>query len=283
MAEYLAGKKGQYMIRLIVLSLYEILILGITVLIAAMVLDLINRSVGGCILRQFGNAAYLAATALSTGLHELSHAIMCIIFLHRIESMALFSLDPTTGRSGYVRHTWRTGSSYQKVGNFFIGIAPMITGVPLLLLLGAKCGVRLDVTRGVQVALSGGSTHWTGPAVARHVIGPLLGGFTGLFTRDNFANPYFYLYLPAALVISRAMAPSLQDLRGSGMGAAALTVFVVLANAVALFFWRDLSGLAAVITACSSALLRVVGSATALSLFALCLLWVIGLIARRRR
>jgi hypothetical protein len=258
MAEYLAGKKGQYMIRLIVLSLYEILILGITVLIAAMVLDLINRSVGGCILRQFGNAAYLAATALSTGLHELSHAIMC-------------------------RHTWRIGSSYQKVGNFFIGIAPMITGVPLLLLLGAKCGVRLDVTRGVQVALSGGSTHWTGPAVARHVIGPLLGGFTGLFTRDNFANPYFYLYLPAALVISRAMAPSLQDLRGSGMGAAALTVFVVLANAVALFFWRDLSGLAAVITACSSALLRVVGSATALSLFALCLLWVIGLIARRRR
>jgi hypothetical protein len=259
MAEYLAGKKGQYMIRLIVLSLYEILILGITVLIAAAVLDSINRSAGGCILRRYGSSVYLAATAVSTGLHELSHAIMCIIFLHRIESMALFSLDPTTGRSGYVRHTWRTGSSYQKVGNFFIGIAPMITGVPLLLLLGAKCGVRLDV------------------------IGPLLGGFTGLFTRDNFANPYFYLYLPAALVISRAMAPSLQDLRGSGMGAAALTVFVVLANAVALFFWRDLSGLAAVITACSSALLRVVGSATALSLFALCLLWVIGLIARRRR
>ena len=70
-------------------------------------------------------------------------------------------------------------------------------------------------------------THWTGPAVARHIIGPLLAGFTGVFTLDNFANPYFYLYLPAALVISRAMAPSLQDLKGSWMGAAALTVFVL--------------------------------------------------------
>jgi hypothetical protein len=282
MAEYLAGEKGQHMVRLIVLSLYEMLILGITVLIAAMVLDLINRSLGGCILRRFGSGAYLATTAVSTGLHELSHAMMCLFFLHRIESIAIFSFDPATGRSGYVRHTWHASSAYQKAGNFFIGIAPMITGVALLLLLGTKCGIHFDVNRAVQVALSGGSAHWTGPAVARHVIGPLLAGFTGLFTLDNFANPYFYLYLPAALVVSRAMAPSLQDLKGSMLGAAALTIFVVLANAVALFFWRDLSGLAAVITACSSALLRVVGSATALSLFALCVLWVIDMIARRK-
>ena len=48
--------------------------------------------------------------------------------------MALFSPDPVTGRSGYVRHSWHAGSPYQKAGNFFIGIAPMITGVPLLLL-----------------------------------------------------------------------------------------------------------------------------------------------------
>ena len=117
----------------------------------------------------------------------------------------------------------------------------------------------------------------------RHVIGPLLAGFTGLFTLDNFTNPYFYLYLPTALVVSRAMAPSFQDLKGSRLGAAALTVVVVLANAVTLFFWRDLSGLAAAITACSSALLGVVGSATAVSLFALCVLWVIGLVVRRKR
>ncbi len=271
------------MMGLILLSFYEVLILGITVLVAAALLDLINRNLGGCILQRFGSGAYLATTALSSGLHELSHAIMCLFFLHRIESMALFSPDPVTGRSGYVRHSWDAGSPYQKAGNFFIGIAPMMTGVPLLLLSGAECGIRPGFSRAVQVALSGGVTHWTGPAVARRVIGPLLAGFTGVFTLDNFANPYFYLYLPVALVISRAMAPSLEDLKGSWMGAAALTGFVLAANALALFFWRDLSGLAAVIVSYSSVVLGVVGSATAVSLFALCILRVIDLAVRWRR
>jgi hypothetical protein len=269
------------MTRLILLSLYEMLVLGITVLIAAALLDLVNRSVGRSILRRFGSAAYFATTAPSTGLHELSHAIMCILFLHRIESMALFSYDPVTGRSGYVRHCWNTGSLYQKAGNFFIGVAPMISGVLLLFLLGKQCGVHFDAGRGAQLALSGASAHWTGPAVARHITGPLLAGFTGLVTPNNFANPYFYLYLPAALIVSRAMAPSLQDLKGSWLGVAALTVFVVLANGAALFFWHDPAGLTAAITTGASLLLRVVGSAMALSLFALFILWVAGLVKRR--
>ncbi len=271
------------MTRFVALTLYEILVLGITVLIAAAVLDLVNRRVGACLLRRFGGRVYLAATALSTGIHEMSHAIMCLLFFHRIERMALFSPDPATGRLGYVRHSWDAGSTYQKAGNFFIGVAPMIAGIPLLLLSGAGCGIRFDFNRGVQVALSGGTAHWTGPTVARHVVGPLLAGFTGLFTTGNFANPYFYLYLPAALVISRAMAPSLDDLKGSWTGAAALTGFMLAANALVFFFLHDFSRLAAVVLSCCSVFLGIVGSATAVSLLALFLLWAADLIARQRR
>ncbi len=270
------------MTKLIVLAFYELFVAGITVLTAATLLDLLNRAGGRLILRAFGGRVYLAATAVSTVLHELSHAIMCLSFLHRIESMAIFSFDPVTGRYGFVRHSWDAGSLYQKAGNFFIGIAPMLTGVPLLLLSGAACGIRTGFAGGYQVAWSGGTTHWTGTAVVRYVMVPLLSGITGLFTVDNLANPYFYVYLPAAFVVCRAMAPSLPDLRGSGIGATALGVLLFLANVVAFFFGRNPWGFLGTIVAFSSAILHVVGSAIAVSLFFLGILWALRLAVGQR-
>lgn len=267
---------------LIVLTLYELLVISITVLATATVLDILNRVAGRLILRAFGSTVYLAATAPSTVLHELSHAIMCLIFLHRIERMEIFSLDPATGRLGYVRHSWDTGSLYEKAGNFWIGIAPMVAGVPLLFLAGATCGIRTDFARGLRVALSGGATHWTGPAVARYVIAPLLSGFAGVFTMDNFVNPYFYLYLPAAFVLSRAMAPSLLDLKGSGMGVTALVVLIFAVNVVAAFFGHDPRSFAATVVAAFSTVLQIVGSAIAVTLFFLAILWALGLAVRRK-
>ncbi len=270
------------MTKLIVLTLYEFFVAGITVLIAATILDLLNRAGGRLILRAFGSRAYLAATGASTVLHELSHAIMCLLFLHRIDSMEIFSFDPVTGRSGFVRHRWDTGSLYQEAGNFFIGIAPMLAGVPLLLLLGAACGIRAGFAFGHPLAWSGGTALWTGAAVARHVMAPLLSGITGLFTVDNLTNPYFYVYLPAALVVCRAMAPSLPDLLGSGIGAAAVGVLMFSANAVAFFFGHNPRAFLGAIVAVSSAILHAVGSAIAVSLFFFGILWVFRLAARQK-
>ncbi len=66
---------------------------------------------------------------------------MCLLFLHRIESIKIFSFGPVTGRYGFLRHSWNAGSLYQRAGSFFIGIAPMLAGIPLLLLSGAACGI----------------------------------------------------------------------------------------------------------------------------------------------
>jgi hypothetical protein len=94
---------------------------------------------------------------------------------------------------------------------------------------------------------------------------------------DNLTNPYFYVYLPAAFVVCRAMAPSLPDLRGSGMGAAALGVLMFLVNVAALFFGHNPWGFLRTIAAFSSAILHAVGSAITVSLFFLGILWVLRL------
>jgi hypothetical protein len=255
------------MTKLIVLTLYELIVAGVTVLVAATILDFLNRAGGRLILRVSGRRVYLAVTAASTVLHELSHAIMCLFFLHRIEHMEIFSFDPVTGRSGFVQHRWDTGSLYQEAGNFFIGIAPMIAGVPLLLLSWAACGIRTGFALGYPMAWSGNTSHWTGSSIIRYVMAPLLSGITDLFTVHNLINPYFCVYLPVAFVICRAMAPSLPDLRGSGTGAAAVGVLMFLANVVAFFFGHNPWGFLGTIVAVSSAILHAVGSAIALSLF----------------
>lgn len=69
--------------------------------------------------------------------HELSHFLTALIFGHDITAFALYR--PFAGRKdgclGYVRHKYNKRSPYQRVGNFFIGAAPMIFGAILLTIL----------------------------------------------------------------------------------------------------------------------------------------------------
>lgn len=69
--------------------------------------------------------------------HELSHLLTALIFNHDITAFALYRpfAGKRDGRLGYVRHTYNKRSLYQRVGNFFIGAAPMVFGAVLLTIL----------------------------------------------------------------------------------------------------------------------------------------------------
>ncbi len=72
---------------------------------------------------------------LGTIVHELGHAIFCVIFRHKITDLRLFDPDPETGSLGYVNHSYNPASIYQQVGNFFIGIGPILLGTAIIYLL----------------------------------------------------------------------------------------------------------------------------------------------------
>lgn len=68
---------------------------------------------------------------LGTSVHELGHAIFALIFGHKISEIKLFS--PNSGKSlGQVKHSYTKGNPYQTIGNFFIGIGPILIGTFLL-------------------------------------------------------------------------------------------------------------------------------------------------------
>lgn len=66
--------------------------------------------------------------------HELSHAVVAIVFGHKIKAISFLQPADANGTLGYVEHTYDPRSGYQTLGNFFIGIAP-IFGISLSMYL----------------------------------------------------------------------------------------------------------------------------------------------------
>jgi hypothetical protein len=72
---------------------------------------------------------------LGCSIHEMSHAFFAIIFGHKISEIELFKPNSDGESLGHVSHSYNKKSIYQKIGNFFIGISPLLFGGIVLFLI----------------------------------------------------------------------------------------------------------------------------------------------------
>lgn len=119
------------MIEAIKQTIYLILMIsGFTVIIS-----FINGYTEAFIFSGLGNAGRILFSFIGTPIHEASHALMCLIFGHKIVDIKFFIPNPNSYVAGYVNHTYNPKSIYQNIGNFFIGLAPIFGGFFLVTLI----------------------------------------------------------------------------------------------------------------------------------------------------
>lgn len=187
----------------------------------AIVIHFLERTIQRSLAERFGWKSVMWTGWLGTPIHELSHVVMCNLFRHRVDEVALFEPDPNSGRLGFVRHSWRKGNWFEELGNVFIGIAPLIGGSLALCLL-----LWLFYPEAIEAAFL--PTDPTGGSV-NGIMESVSAIFQRVLVLDNFLSGKFWVFLYLALCVASHMAPSGSDYQGAGKGSIAVVLAAVLA------------------------------------------------------
>lgn len=128
-------KIWNYLIDAGIATFWQLLILVGPIALLAGIMNFISRKNENLSYKVLGQKVYLYVFGwLGTSIHELGHAIFAIIFAHKISEIKLFT--PGSGKSlGHVKHSYTKGNPYQTLGNFFIGLGPVLLGSFLLLVV----------------------------------------------------------------------------------------------------------------------------------------------------
>lgn len=200
----------------------------------------------------------LATGVVGTPIHELSHALMCVVFGHKITEIKLYQPNSTDGTLGYVNHTYNPKNLYHQIGNFFIGIAPILCGSGLLILLMFLMvnDVFTDVMAEIQFVELLSTNFWEASTYAGYL--QLFWDIvTDIFEFTNMGNVLWWLFMILALMISSHMELSTADIKGGFKGFLFIAGLLLIADIIMYFV--SLPALEAVTTAMTSFSLTIAG------------------------
>jgi hypothetical protein len=174
---------------------------------------------------------------IGTPVHELGHAIFCIIFRHRIVEMRLYQPNAEDGTLGYVNHAYNPRSTYQKIGNFFIGVGPIIFGALVLYaafyyLVPNMSSIFSNIEAQSQVLVKSVRGQYSG--VMASLWGTTKSVLSNLFNANNFSDYKFWIFLYLAICISSHMQLSPPDIKGATGGLISLVLLIFFFNLIVL-------------------------------------------------
>ena len=202
------------------------------VLLLALIMQLLVSSVEQVSYNIMGRKIYLFCFAwLGVSVHELGHALFCLIFRHKIEEIKLFSPDSETGSLGYVRHSYNKSSMYQRIGNFFIGIGPILLG-SLVIFFSAK----LLLNSQIQTATSSQAI-----GLIELLSSSFFGAwdyFTSLFVLESLTRWQTYLFFYISFSVGSHITLSRADIKGAFSGFISLVLVVFIVNLISINFYN---------------------------------------------
>ncbi len=185
----------------------------------------------------FGWRGVLALAWLGTPVHEFSHLVACWIGRNRVEGFALFMPNSQTGSLGFVKHSYRKDSFYQRViGNTLISIAPFFGGATAIYLLtGWLFPDILQTFSDLPFpGLDDIDSRREFLTTVLHFWKNLVAFYLHLFSSGNMSSWPFWAYLFAIISLAAHLSPSRSDFVGFWGPVVILLAFIFIGHVVSL-------------------------------------------------
>ncbi|MEZ8733733.1 hypothetical protein [Vibrio sp. 10N.239.312.D08] len=105
-----------------------VLSLGITCFFVLLFLRFFTNKADILMFKRGHSSLVIALGSIGTPIHEIGHAITAVLFGHKVLKVELFNPKPN-GQLGVVHHSYDPSKFYHRIGCFFIGIAPIFSGL----------------------------------------------------------------------------------------------------------------------------------------------------------
>jgi hypothetical protein len=217
------------LINIFLISILELIYLvGIFILIGFL-LGSLEKLSNTFLVRAFGPRGILLTAWIGTPIHELGHLIQCFIWGHRVTRVKLLQLNNPNSVLGYVEHQYNLNSVYQRVGNFFIGLGPIFSGIGSLILgmyllvPQSYAAFKIEIHQNI-------SLERLDLNVIKNIGGAVIAIAKSLFTFHNLLNPSFWIFLVIAICISSHIGLSKADIQNSANGLFMIFFLLFLVN-----------------------------------------------------
>jgi hypothetical protein len=250
------------------LSILEMIYLVGIFIVIGLVLGILEKLSNTFLVRAFGARGVLLTAWIGTPIHELGHLTQCFIWGHRVTKVKLLQLNSPDGVLGYVEHHYNANSIYQQVGNFFIGLGPIFSGIGSLiwgmyLLVPQSYAIfRMQIHQNI-------SLEKLDLNVVKAIGGAVIAISRSLFTLHNLLNPSFWVFLVVAISISSHIGLSKADIQNSVNGLVMIFFLLVFVNIGAGFLHVDAYRVIVKLAEYNAYLLAFASIAVLMSLFTL--------------
>lgn len=212
------------------------IVFSVGVIVAFGLLIALCRKTFCNIVGENGTKILLVTGVVGTPIHELSHACMCIVFGHKITKIKLYQPNSLDGTLGYVNHSYNKKNIYHQIGNFFIGIAPILGGSAVLILLMNLLvpSIYNEVMSELQfVALL--SNDFLDPSIYSGYLNLFLDVISVIFHFTNAGEVSWWIFIILSLMIASHMELSSADIKTGFKGFLFVAAGLLITNVIIYF------------------------------------------------
>ena len=188
---------------------------------------------------KFGNFVLRVTGLIGTPVHELSHAFMCLLFGHKVHEIKMYNFKKKSKTLGYVSHSYVKRNLYQQMGNFFIGVSPILAGG--LVVTGLVRLLTPSVYNGIMACISSFSAPH-GVGIFTELEKLTVDIPTAIFGGGNVKNWLWWVCMALSLSVSVHMEISRSDIKGGLRGLAVISVLLLVVDVVLGLLFPDALG-----------------------------------------